>query len=111
MTAIQIKFPALTFKAGQRALLRIRQQGLKPADVGILPGAAGGPKALGIQGLDLALFGDWLPRAPRERALLGALPAPAFPMPPPGFAAWANSTARSASAKTRAWRRSVSAAG
>ncbi|MDO9323156.1 MAG: patatin-like phospholipase family protein [Pseudomonas sp.] len=72
MTAIQIKFPALTFKAGQRALLRIRQQGLKPADVGILPGAAGGPKALGIQGLDLALFGDWLPRAPRERALIGA---------------------------------------
>jgi hypothetical protein len=72
MSAIQIKFPALTFKAGKRALLRIRQQGLKPADVGILPGAAGGPKALGIQGLDLALFGDWLPRAPRERALIGA---------------------------------------
>ena len=49
MTAIQIKFPALTLKAGQRALLRIRQQGLKPADVGILPGAAGGPKALAFR--------------------------------------------------------------
>ena len=36
------------------------------------PGAAGGPKALGIQGLDLALFGDWLPRAPQERSLIGA---------------------------------------
>ena len=72
MTAIHIKFPALTLKAGTRALARIREQGLAPADVGILPGAAGGPKPLGILGLDLALFGDWLPRAPRERALIGA---------------------------------------
>lgn len=72
MTAIHIKFPALTLKAGQRAFTRIREHGLKPQDVGILPGAAGGPKALGIQGLDLALFGDWLARAPRERALIGA---------------------------------------
>jgi len=72
MTAIHIKYPALTLKAGKRALSRIREQGLKPADVGILPGAAGGPKALGIQGIDLALFGDWLPRAPRQRSLIGA---------------------------------------
>ncbi|RJG14588.1 patatin-like phospholipase family protein [Pseudomonas cavernicola] len=72
MSAIQIKFPALTLKAGPQAFARIRDTGLRPADVGILPGAAGGPKALGIQGLDLALFGDWLPRAPRERALIGA---------------------------------------
>nr|GFD24155.1 hypothetical protein [Tanacetum cinerariifolium] len=43
-----------------------------PADVGIIPGAAGGPKALGIQGLDLALFGEWLPRFERERSLIGA---------------------------------------
>lgn len=72
MSAIQIKSPALTIKAGHRALARIRDQGLSPQDVGILPGAAGGPKGLGIQGLDLALFGDWLARAPRERALIGA---------------------------------------
>ncbi|AYC33136.1 patatin-like phospholipase family protein [Pseudomonas cavernae] len=72
MSAIQIKFPALTLKAGPRALQRIRERGLSPADVGTLPGAAGGPKALGIQGLDLALFGDWLARAPRERSLIGA---------------------------------------
>lgn len=72
MTAIRIKSPALTLKAGPRALARIRERGLSPADVGILPGAAGGPKALGIQGLDLALFGDWLPRAPRARSLIGA---------------------------------------
>jgi hypothetical protein len=72
MSAIHIKSPALTIKAGPRALARIRQNGLSPADVGILPGAAGGPKGIGIQGLDLALFGDWLLRAPRERALIGA---------------------------------------
>ena len=72
MHGIQIKSPALTIKAGPRALERIKANGLTPSDVGILPGAAGGPKALGIQGLDLALFGDWLARAPRERALIGA---------------------------------------
>ncbi|WP_161867950.1 patatin-like phospholipase family protein [Pseudomonas yangonensis] len=72
MSAIHIKSPALTLKAGPRALARIRRDGLSPADVGILPGAAGGPKGIGIQGLDLALFADWLPRAPRERALIGA---------------------------------------
>ena len=72
MSAIHIKSPALTIKAGRRAMARIREQGLKPADVGIIPGAAGGPKALGIQGLDLALFGEWLPRFERERSLIGA---------------------------------------
>ncbi|MGE8498133.1 MAG: patatin-like phospholipase family protein [Pseudomonas sp.] len=72
MSAIHIKNPALTIKAGSRAFARIRERGLQPADVAILPGAAGGPKALGIQGLDLALFGDWLPRSPRERSLIGA---------------------------------------
>ncbi|MGC1331144.1 MAG: patatin-like phospholipase family protein, partial [Pseudomonas sp.] len=72
MSAIHIKSPSLIIKAGHRAMARIRDHGLQPADVGTLPGAAGGPKALGIQGLDLALFGDWLPRAERERSLIGA---------------------------------------
>jgi len=72
MSAIHIKFPALTLTAGPRAFTRIRQQGLNAMQVGTLPGAAGGPKALGIQGLDLALFGEWLPAAPRERSLIGA---------------------------------------
>ena len=72
MSAIQIKYPALTLRAGKRAITHIRQQGLQPADIAILPGAAGGPKGIGLQGLDLALFGDWLPRAPRQRTLIGA---------------------------------------
>lgn len=72
MTAIHIKSPSLVIRAGTQALANIRQQGLSPADVGIIPGAAGGPKALGLQGLDIALFGEWLPRSPRVRALVGA---------------------------------------
>jgi len=72
MSAIHIKNHALKIRAGKRAMARIRRDGLAPGDVGIIPGAAGGPKALGIQGLDLALFGDWLLRAPRERSLIGA---------------------------------------
>lgn len=64
--------PPLSIHAGDRALARIRERGLRPEDVGIIPGAAGGPKALGIQGLDRVLFGDWLERAPRDRALVGS---------------------------------------
>jgi len=72
MTSIQDSSPPLTLLAGDRALARIREQGLAPEDVTMMPGAAGGPKALGIQGLDLALFGEWLPRAPRPRSLIGS---------------------------------------
>ena len=64
--------PPLTIHAGDRALARIRERGLRPEDVGTIPGAAGGPKALGLQGLDRVLFGDWLQRAPRQRALIGS---------------------------------------
>jgi hypothetical protein len=62
----------LIVRAGKRALERLRTAGLDAADVEILPGAAGGPKALGIAGLDRAIFGEWLPRAPRVRRLIGA---------------------------------------
>lgn len=50
----------------------MRTHGLDPADIEIVPGAAGGPKALGIAGLDHAIFGEWLPSAPRMRHLIGA---------------------------------------
>lgn len=72
MTAIHIATPALTLRAGHRAMAHIRENGLSPSDVHVIPGAAGGPKALGIQGLDLALFGDWLTRSPQPRSLIGA---------------------------------------
>jgi hypothetical protein len=62
----------LTFRAGPRAAARIREAGLDPQDIEIVPGAAGGPKGLGIAALDRAIFGEWLPRAPRVRHLIGA---------------------------------------
>ena len=62
----------LTIRAGKRALEHLKSGGLDPADVEIVPGAAGGPKALGIAGLDRAIFGEWLPSAPRVRHLIGA---------------------------------------
>ncbi|MBD3641243.1 MAG: patatin-like phospholipase family protein [Marinobacter sp.] len=72
MTAIHTRPPALTIRAGRRALQRLEDKPLAPEDVHVIPGAAGGPKALGISGLDKAIFGDWLPRAPQERALIGS---------------------------------------
>lgn len=62
----------LTLRAGKRALERIQSEGLRASDVETIPGAAGGPKALGIAGLDRALFGEWLPAAPGVRHLIGA---------------------------------------
>ena len=64
--------PVLTIRAGPRALERLRREGLDPAAVAVIPGAAGGPKGLGIAGLDRAIFGEFLPSAPRVRHLIGA---------------------------------------
>jgi hypothetical protein len=61
----------LILRAGHKALASIRREGLSPDQVAVIPGAAGGPKALGIIGLDRAIFGEWLPRAPRVRDLIG----------------------------------------
>lgn len=63
---------ALTIRAGKRALERIRDAGMVPSDFEIVPGAAGGPKGLGIAGLDRAIFGEWLPSAPGVRHLVGS---------------------------------------
>ena len=62
----------LTIRAGRRALEEIRAHGMDPGAIEIVPGAAGGPKALGLSGLDRAVFGEWLPRSRRTRHLVGA---------------------------------------
>lgn len=72
MAALHLAPPSLTLRAGPRAMARLREQGLHARDVHIIPGAAGGPKGLGIQGLDFALFGEFLPQAPQVRSLVGA---------------------------------------
>ncbi|GAA5018306.1 hypothetical protein GCM10023206_31730 [Acinetobacter puyangensis] len=63
---------ALTIRAGHLAQQLIRQEGLQAQQVDIIPGAAGGPKGIGLQGLDHAIFGEFLPQAPRRRAVIGS---------------------------------------
>jgi hypothetical protein len=58
-------------RAGARALVELRSDGLNAARIGFVPGAAGGPKAVGLLGLDQAIF-PWLAAAPRRRELIGA---------------------------------------
>ncbi len=69
---LQKRAPALTIRAGHLARELILQQGLQPEQVDIVPGAAGGPKGIGIQGLDQAIFGEFFPRAPQRRTLVGS---------------------------------------
>jgi hypothetical protein len=63
---------ALRIYAGPRAREHIREHGLRPQDVGVVPGAAGGPKGLILGPLDRFIFGDWLPRSSQPVHLVGA---------------------------------------
>ena len=63
---------ALQIFAGPRALLHLREHGLKPADVRVIPAAAGGPKGLILNPLDRYLFGHWLAGSTHTVHLLGA---------------------------------------
>ncbi|WP_180182588.1 patatin-like phospholipase family protein [Acinetobacter sp. YH01020] len=69
---LQKRPPALNIRAGHLARQLLEQEGLNAAQVDILPGAAGGPKGIGIQGLDQAIFADFLPRAQQKRTLIGS---------------------------------------
>lgn len=62
----------LSIQCGPRALATLKQDGLCASAVEMIPAAAGGPKGLALNGLDLALFGEWLPQHPRQRQLIGA---------------------------------------
>lgn len=63
---------ALRILAGPRARRQLRERGLQPADVAVVPAAAGGPKGLVLNPLDRYLFGHWLPRSAQTVHLLGA---------------------------------------
>ena len=63
---------ALRIHAGPRALQRLRDGALRPADVRVVPAAAGGPKGLILNPLDRWLFGHWLAASTHEVHLLGA---------------------------------------
>lgn len=62
----------LDIRVGSQARQLILKEGLQAHHVDIIPGAAGGPKGIGIQGLDQAIFGDFLPRAQQRRTLVGS---------------------------------------
>ena len=73
MTQILQKHPpALSIRAGKLARQLIQSEGLQAEQVDIVPGAAGGPKGIGIQGLDQAIFGEFFARAPQRRTLIGS---------------------------------------
>ena len=73
MTQILHKHPpALSIRAGKLARQLIQSEGLQAEQVDIVPGAAGGPKGIGIQGLDQAIFGEFFARAPQRRTLIGS---------------------------------------
>ena len=64
--------PALRIYAGPAAREHIARQGLRPQDVGVVPGAAGGPKGLVLGPLDCFIFGDWLAQSQQPVHLVGA---------------------------------------
>ncbi len=63
---------ALQVFAGPRARAHLRERGLKPADVAVIPAAAGGPKGLVLLPLDRFIFGQWLAAPQHPVHLLGA---------------------------------------
>ena len=63
---------ALRIYAGPAARQHMERDGLRAADVGAVPAAAGGPKGLVLGPLDRFLFGEWLPRSDHTIQLVGA---------------------------------------
>ncbi|RYF23838.1 MAG: patatin-like phospholipase family protein [Comamonadaceae bacterium] len=63
---------ALRIHAGPAARRHIERHGLQPADVGVIPAAAGGPKGLILGPLDRFVFGEWLPQSQQPVHLVGA---------------------------------------
>ena len=63
---------ALNIRAGHLARELIEKEGLHAHQVDTLPGAAGGPKGIGIQGLDQAIFGNFLAQTQQRRTVIGS---------------------------------------
>jgi hypothetical protein len=63
---------ALHVHAGPKALAHLREHGLRPEHIGVIPGAAGGPKGLILGPLDRFIFGEWLVQSTQPVDLVGA---------------------------------------
>ena len=73
MTQILYQKPSsLKIQAGSLAKQLIEKEGLDAGQVDMIPGAAGGPKGIGLMGLDQAIFGAFLPQAKQRRFLIGS---------------------------------------
>ena len=64
--------PALDIRVGSKARQIIQNEGLHAHQVDIIPGAAGGPKGIGLMGLDQAIFSNFLTQAKQRRYLIGS---------------------------------------
>jgi len=63
---------ALQIFAGPAARAHLRERGLSPHDVRVIPAAAGGPKGLTLNALDRFIFAHWLAGSAHTVHLLGA---------------------------------------
>ena len=63
---------ALKLFAGPKAFEHIQHNGLRAEHIGVIPGAAGGPKGLVLGPLDRFIFGEWLPQSEQAVDLVGA---------------------------------------
>ena len=71
-TAAAPSMQALSIYAGPVARAHVEKYGLRPSDIGVIPGAAGGPKGLILGPLDRFVFGDWLAASNHAIDLVGA---------------------------------------
>ena len=62
----------LVFLAGEKAFLKIREEGLKPEIVKVIAGAAGGPKWLVLNHLDRVIFSSWFKMRAKPLFLIGS---------------------------------------
>lgn len=65
-------YPSLTIQAGPAALRILRERGLRPEDIQVIAGAAGGPKWLVLSGLDRLIFGSWFKERTDPLFLVGS---------------------------------------
>ncbi len=63
---------SFTLRAGTAAMRILRERGLRPQDIRVIAGAAGGPKWLVLSGLDRLIFGTWLEARRAPLFLVGA---------------------------------------
>ncbi len=62
----------LSFFAGKNALSIIRDGGLRPEQIKVMAGAAGGPKWLVLRGLDQVMFSSWFKGRTEPLFLIGS---------------------------------------